>query len=227
MGKYFNVYAGNAVDDLFGLNVDSKIVAGILSALRIGIETFQPDLIPQGHRKLDTAIPFLSGKEENIIELTAHDSLAIQKSALEIIRRFPVDLFLEKYTEIIQNANSGDCDKQTVDQRVYGAVFYFANRELQPILDKSLDGTARDRSESAQIITDVKSAANRCLSDEYSIDSAVFAFIPVVEILNLRPNAKRELAQAAKNFLDEIGARRNDYYDQTHIFYALMLSREI
>ena len=227
LGKHFDAYADNAVDAIFDLDTDRRIVAGILSALTIGIEDYQPELVPQGNRKLNTEIEFLSGKEEALIELTAHENLVIQKSALEIIRRFPVDAFLKKYNDIIRNATSGGCNKEDVDQRVYGAVFYFANRELQPILDQKIDGIVRDRSKSTKIIDDVRTAANTCLKDEYSVDSAVFAFVPVVEILNLRPNAKDELAEAARNFLDEIGSRERDYYDQTHIFYAAMMSGDI
>ena len=223
MGKHFDSYASKALVDVFNSTTPPEVTAGILAALRIGIETFQPNLIPDARRKLNTPIEFLDGKEEELLELTGHENLSIQKSDLEIVRRFPVDSFLSKYRYIVRSENSIACTEEIGDQRVYGAIFYFANRGLQHIIDRDIHTIEKGRVEFAKTVDDVKEAALKCLDDKYSVDRSVLEFIPVMEILNLRPHKNQELMDAAKRFLNEIGDRKNDYYNPIHVFLALKI----
>ncbi|MBY0296538.1 MAG: hypothetical protein K2X71_10930 [Methylobacterium sp.] len=225
----FSNYSDEVLADLFQKEQDqTNYYAALLSAVIAGIESSTKGaLTPGKHRDLSTKLPYVNGREWELILLTAHPSDEVKKQARRLIQRFPVDAFDKYYSKIIESASDGKCSESTTSKIsspvIYSAIFYYYNRVIQRKYTQSIsDGEVKQLD---SIASKIKSAARNCLSADLYIDAAVIDYgRAIVYSENKAQSRKGNAIDAAKSFLNFVSGKSDDYYYQLHVDAMRQLS---
>jgi hypothetical protein len=221
LGANFEKYSKDALAELFSQQSSSALyVESLLHGLIVGIDQANGRMLTPGKpRKLGVDLPYVKGQEGRIIELTAHRSFDVQKQARRLIQRFPVDSFAGIYEPLLRQAkeNCGGADRSKVEEKIYGAVFYYYNRIVQRYYEKR-EGVSSLKENTAEFkkISDLVYPAANCLPDEQHVDVAVieygkaFVFEAYKDIGEARTAAIRFL-----EVVDKYG--QDNYYFHAHI----------
>ncbi len=216
LSQEFGFYADAALADLFDLRTqrNGELLASLLSGLIEGIEAAEPRLAPAAGRDLSLPLPYVAGREGNILMLAAHPDGSVRQQARRLMQRYPVDAFqrdLDLALETAQaTADSGACPQDRAGYQTYAAVFYTYNRMVQAGLDgRATDGTDWDGT------TDlIQTLAETCIAGVEKADAALLDYGRALAYAWSKDEAASRAAVA--DFEAYLQGREGDYYLQGH-----------
>jgi hypothetical protein len=223
--QHFDIYASYILKDLFLTGQDPLYLENMLYGLVAGIDAANDGaLTPGKKRNLNSLLPYVAGKEAELIELTGHPAEGVKKQARRLIQRFPVNAFDPVYNPLISRAAEKDCNLgrlvTTAQGILYGSIFYNYNRIVENVYATPQASIFNDVEARAQAI---RSMATTCLDKSLAIDAAVVDYGRAILYAKWK-SYPSQAKQAAKLFLSEVQSDQEDYYLSVHITQMQQLS---
>ncbi len=210
----FDSYARPALEDLFNprSRLSPELLTSLLHGLIGGIEARVPGLAPQAGRDLAQPLPYVQGREAELVELTAHFDSSVRQQARRLIQRYPVDAFVPQIDHALTRAETS-CPDERLGWQVYAAVFFTYNRMIQAGLDGAITPETApgwDRQ------TDrIQALVGRCVSGPEAADAALLDYGRAT-VYGWAGETGR-VATAQSDFSTFLTGREADYYMQSHI----------
>lgn len=229
LGANFAIYREQAIADLFSKNDDVDYTVSLLHGLIAGIDNATGGkLSPGGPRDLSSQLPFVPGPRLNdLVAMTGNPHEDIQKQALRLVQRFPVDDFKTIYDRIEKRAGGDDCRKLSDSEKLirWGAIFFYYNRIIQFIYTAgplSPQSTAE-----IDTLTSAGMRGTKCLREEKRVDGAALHFARSIVFDHFK-QAETVLAEVNRfdTYVDKFGGSSR-YYSQSHVEAVSKLRKKI
>ena len=208
----FDTYAPQAVNDLFSprVQLSPQLTTSLLHGLIGGIETRQPALVPQAGRDLAQTLPYIAGREGDIVELTAHRDSSVRQQARRLMQRFSVDAFEPHVDQVLAEAQS-NCPDERMGHKIYATIFYTYNR----IIQAGLDGRAPSGPDWDRETDRLQALAGRCITGVEVADAALLDYGRALAYAWAKDEARSRAA--VSDFETYLAGRESDYYLQGHL----------
>jgi hypothetical protein len=224
LGEHFDAYANDVWSDLKVKNNDPNLIVSLLHGLITGIDKKEEGkYLPKAGRNIGTTmpLPFIHGKEDDILDLVTIDDASVKKQVRRLIQRFPYDAFRDSFMRLFEKYHiKQDCEAKkqndTNQSLIYAFSFFTYNQMIQIALNNPL---------STKVIENIEDIANqskelaKCLDKALYIDSAIVDYGRAT--IYAQNKALKDRTQAAANaFLDVVKKGRSngaEYYFNSHI----------
>lgn len=216
LSQDFASYSDAVLADLFDLRTmrNGELLASLLSGLIAGIEAAEPRLAPAEGRDLSLALPYVAGREGDIVMLAAHPDGSVRQQARRLMQRYPVDAFQPGLALALdtaqKTAEAGGCPQDRAGFQTYAAVFYTYNRMVQAGLDRrATDGTDWDG-----MADRIQRLSQACIAGVEKADAALLDYGRALAYAWSGDEAASRAAVA--DFDAYLQGREGDYYMQGH-----------
>ncbi len=220
LGANFQTYQDEAITDLFSKNDNVDYTVSLLHGLIAGIDNATGGQLSPGQpRDLSSHLPFVPASRLNdLVALTGNTHEEIQKQALRLVQRFPVDDFKTIYDRIEGRAGEEDCKKLSDTDKLirWGAIFFYYNRIVQFMY--TAGPLSPQSSAEIDALTSAGMKGTKCLSEEKRVDGAALYFARSVVFDHLKQAAGSVLAEVKSfdAYVDKFGGA-SQYYSQSHV----------